>query len=138
MVNPDRIRTKLIHLDESIAILREAQKYSYEDLLKSPLLYGGVERYLQVCIEILSDVGNHIISTENLGEVHWNQDIATLFYEKEFIDLKLKEIWVQMIKFRNLIVHEYTVIDKKEVYRILQNHLDDFILIQKKIVEKFL
>ena len=32
----------------------------------------------------------------------------------------------------------YAVIDKKEVYRILQNHLDDFILIQKKIVEKFL
>lgn len=138
MINPDKIKTKLIHLDESIAILREAKKYSYEDLLKFPLVYGGIERYLQVCVEILSDVGNHIISTENLGEVHWNQDIATLFYEKGFIDLQLKEIWVQMIKFRNLIVHEYAIIDKKEVYRILHSHLDDFILIQKKIAEKFL
>ncbi|MCB1176435.1 MAG: DUF86 domain-containing protein [Leptospiraceae bacterium] len=45
---------------------------------------------------------------------------------------------IKKIKFRNLLVHEYVKIDKKEVYNVLQNYLNDIFKIQKMFIEKFL
>lgn len=125
-------------LDEHIAFLNEIRTLSLDDFVKSKRDHGSAERYLHISIEILIDVGNHIISKNGWGSVHWYQDIATIFHEKAYIDSELCAIWIKMIKFRNLLVHEYAKIDKREVYNVLQNHLGDIVKIQKMFVEKFL
>lgn len=138
-MNTDRvISKKLSLLDEYLQFLEEMKSVSLEDFLKDKRNYGSVERFLQLSIEILIDIGNCIISKNKLGTTDWYQDIAILFYENHYIDSEVKDTWIQMIKFRNLLVHEYAVINKKEVYNILQNHLSDIIKIQKIIIERFL
>ena len=42
-----------------------------------------------------------------------------------------------MIGFRNILVHDYLVIDRQAVYDVLQNNLDDFEEIKKSFA-KFL
>lgn len=55
---------KLEMLEENIALLRDLQKHSFEEIEKSYILKGAVERYLQVSLESMLDIGEIIISME--------------------------------------------------------------------------
>jgi len=44
---------------------------------------------------------------------------------------KNRETYIKMAKFRNIIVHDYSDIDDKIVYQIIQYNLDDLINILK-------
>jgi uncharacterized protein YutE (UPF0331/DUF86 family) len=44
---------------------------------------------------------------------------------KKFIPPELEEKWISMIGFRNTLVHEYIDIDRKIVYDVLQNNIQD-------------
>ncbi len=125
MVKRDVIHKRLKRLDEYLSILHSLQKYSYEEFVANPELYGSTERFLHLSIEALNDLGNHWIADDNLGEVNWYSDVPRVLAEKQLIDENLATIWVQMTGFRNVLVHEYTEIDHKIVYDTLQNHLTD-------------
>jgi len=43
----------------------------------------------------------------------------------------MKEQWMQMIGFRNTLVHDYIDIDRTIVYDVLQNNLDDIEKLKK-------
>jgi uncharacterized protein YutE (UPF0331/DUF86 family) len=42
-----------------------------------------------------------------------------------YLDPALGDTWLNMIGFRNILVHEYADIDRAIVYDVLQNHLVD-------------
>jgi hypothetical protein len=46
-------------LDEYLSILRNYERYSFEEFSASPELYGSAERFLHLAIETLTDLGNH-------------------------------------------------------------------------------
>lgn len=75
MVKRQIIHKRLNKLDEYLSILQEAQKYSYEEFIASPERYGSVERFLQLALEVLIDLGNHIVADDELGEVGYQRDI---------------------------------------------------------------
>ena len=60
-----------------------------------------------------------------MGVVDWYSDIPTILAENEYIDTELKERWIQIIGFRNVLVHEYLDIDRGIVYDVLHHRLDD-------------
>ena len=67
MVRPDVIRKRLEKLDEYLAILRQLQKYSYDEFVSNPERYGSAERFLQLAIESINDLGNHVVAESGLG-----------------------------------------------------------------------
>ena len=113
------------------------KSYSFEKLRSEPEIYGSCERFLHLAIEATLDVGNHLIADLNLGEVSWYRDIPKLMENNGYINAKLKEQWIRMIGFRNLLVHDYLEIDRKIVYEVLQNNLDDIAAL-KKVFAQFL
>ncbi|MBP6470938.1 MAG: DUF86 domain-containing protein [Chloroflexi bacterium] len=130
MVKRQIIHKRLQKLDEYLAILQEAQKYSYEAFIASPERYGSVERFLQLALEVLIDLGNHIVADDELGEVGYQRDIPALLAENGYISPELREKWFQMIGFRNILVHDYAEIDHQIVYDVLQNQLADFLALR--------
>ncbi len=56
-----------------------------------------------------------------------------LEYDHDFFPLPEEELFSQMVKFRNRVVHLYQAVDDKEIYKILQDHLDDFSLFIKAV-----
>ncbi|MCP5498574.1 MAG: DUF86 domain-containing protein [Leptospiraceae bacterium] len=138
MVNKSILQTKIEHFEEYFSFLEEMKQYSKEEYLQNMMIRGSVERYLQLSIEVTIDIANHIISSEKLGNVHWYQDVAIIFQENGFINQSLCETWIQMIRFRNLLVHEYVKIDHNEVYKILQNNLSDLKEIEKVFIQNFI
>jgi uncharacterized protein YutE (UPF0331/DUF86 family) len=125
LVRPEVIRKRLNKLDEYLSILNSLQKYSFSEFIGDPEHYGSAERFLQLAIEAISDLGNHVVADLGLGVVNWHSDIPTILAQHEYIDAELKERWIQIIGFRNVLVHDYLDIDRKIVHEALQHRLDD-------------
>lgn len=130
MVRAEVIRKRLNKLDD-------LKKYSIEEFLSTPEYYGSVERFLQLAIETTVDIGNHIVADLGLGEVNWYSDIAAILEEKKFISIDLREKWIRMVGFRNILVHDYLEVDRKIVFEVLHNRLGDLEEL-KKVFATFL
>lgn len=137
MVRPEVIRKRLNKLDKYLSILYNLRKYSFDDFVSDPEHYGSAERFLHLAIEAILDMGNHVIADMDLGIVNWYSDIPSILAEKGYIDSAQEKKWLQMIGFRNTLVHDYLEIDRSIVYDILQNHLED-IEAAKRMFAQFL
>jgi uncharacterized protein YutE (UPF0331/DUF86 family) len=137
VVRAEVIRKRLNKLDEYLAILGQLQRYQYDEFIAEPERYGSAERFLQLVIETITDIGSHIVAELNLGIVNWISDIPGLLSDAGYIDDEVNEIWIKMIGFRNALVHDYLEIDYHIVYDILKNRLSEFEEI-KKIFAQFL
>jgi uncharacterized protein YutE (UPF0331/DUF86 family) len=69
MIRPEVLRKRLAKLDEYLAILHQIRRYLYQEFLDNPERYGSAERFLQLAIETLTDLGNHVIAELELGNV---------------------------------------------------------------------
>jgi uncharacterized protein YutE (UPF0331/DUF86 family) len=83
------------------------------------------ERNLQLAIESILDVGQHIISSAG-----WEppEDYAGVFATLREHGVLSDELYGRvrgMAGFRNLLVHEYAALDHSQVFQVLQDHLDD-------------
>ncbi|MBN2389279.1 MAG: DUF86 domain-containing protein [Anaerolineae bacterium] len=135
MVRAEVIRKRLNKLDEYLEILAKLQGYSLEAFLADPEHYGSAERFLQLAIETITDLGNHVIADEALGVVNWHSDIPRLLAEQNYISTELQETWIKMIGFRNILVHAYLDIDRTIVYQMLQTRLDDIAALRAVFVQ---
>lgn len=127
MVRAEVVRRRLNKLDEYLAILSGLQRYSYDDFMGSPERYGSTERFLHLAIELVNDLGNHVIADDGLGMVETYADIPRLLAANGYIDEALADKWIGMVGFRNILVHNYLDIDRGIVYRVLRDQLDDFV-----------
>mgnify|MGYP006281459101 CR=1 FL=1 len=98
---------------------------NFKKFNNDPLLYGSTERFLHLTIEALIDIGNHIISDDELGRVGVYKDIALILAEKDYITEAEKELFIKIIAFRNILVHDYMDLDRKIIFKLLKNNLDD-------------
>ena len=82
------------------------------------------ERGLQVAVEICLDIAERIIALKEAGPVAGAgeaiEKLATLGI------LETAEPYKSMVRFRNLIVHEYEQIDPEILYRLVTQNLMDF------------
>ncbi len=123
--------SKLIQLENNIAELeRFAHSYSVDDLKSDTtkqwaLRYGFLES-----IQIIIDVSCHIVVHQNLGNANTYADCITLLRKFNYINASHEKALKGMAGLRNLLVHEYVIIDIEKLYEMLQ-HLDDF----KKFIE---
>ena len=137
MVRKEVLRKRLNKLEEYIGILKSLQKYDYNEFVSDPEHYGSAERFLHLAIEAAIDMGNHVISDLNLGIVNWYSDIPNILLKHNYLKPDLTERWIKMIGFRNTLVHDYIAIDRKIVYNVLNNDLNDLDEL-KKCFAKFL
>lgn len=127
MVRPDVVRRRLDKLDEYLRILERLRDTTARDeMLADPVRYGAAERYLQLAVEAVMDIGSQIIAEGGLGTVEQGRDIPGRFREHGYIDADMQDRWVKMIGFRNILVHDYLEVNKDIVYSVLQERLVDF------------
>lgn len=122
----NKVITKLGRLDEYLGYLSEIQRVNKKAFVNDYHFYGLAERYLQLSIEILLDVGKLIIVSENLRRPEDNQDIFSVLGEQKIISKKLTSRLIGIANFRNILVHEYEKIDREIIYLRLQRNLVDF------------
>ena len=120
------IKRRLAELRRNVEALRTLRGLSLEDLLKDVKVSWAVEHGLQVSIQIVLDVGNHLLAElgeNNLGDY---ADVIAALGRVGVLPLEFSQKIKPMAGFRNLLVHEYAEIDLAVVYRILRDGLADF------------
>jgi len=118
------IENKLRIIEEKLEDIRSWDIRSFEQFIQSSLLINAAERALQVAVEVMIDVSERILALEKITpKDSASENIEQL--QKMKIIRTLPE-YVNMVKFRNLIVHRYEKIDPEIVYSIIQNKLPLF------------
>jgi uncharacterized protein YutE (UPF0331/DUF86 family) len=128
---------RLTVLRHEIAYLkqeRDALK-SFQDYGENSRLQRAVERALQVSVEACLDVGRRIISENQFRFPEDNKDVFQILAEEQVIPRALLPALLDMARFRNLMVHDYTRIDDAKVFAILKRNLGDFDAYALAIVE---
>jgi uncharacterized protein YutE (UPF0331/DUF86 family) len=131
MIKREVLRRRLNKLDEYLGILRRLQTYELEAFLSDPEHYGSAERFLQLTIEALNDMGSHVIADLGLGMVESYRDVPRILVEHDYITSDHEDLWIQMIGFRNVLVHDYLDIDRRLVHKVLQENLEDITTLRR-------
>ena len=84
------------------------------------------ERNLETAIQSCLDIGNHIISQDNLGYPESNADIIKILAEKKILPPDYSETMLKMVGLRNKLTHEYRDILNNIIVNVIHNNLDDF------------
>lgn len=116
---------KLELLEGYITILRDLQQYSFEEIEKNYVIKGAVERYLQISLESMLDIGEIIISMEKIKRPQSYKEIFRTLGENGI----LPEAFARKIEpsagFRNILVHMYAKVETNRLYENLQNGVED-------------
>ncbi len=126
MVDKPMVLRKLEALDthhQNILNYRNTTLEEYEGDWKTQRI---VERTLQIMIEICVDIASHIIADSGYRTPTTYADTFRVLNEKGVINDGLLVNLDKMVKFRNIIVHQYETIDTGIVISILKNNLYDF------------
>jgi len=82
------------------------------------------ERVLQVMTEVVIDIAERIIAGKNAGPTATAAEAIEKLVELHVI--KSAKPYTNMIRFRNLIVHQYEEIDPAIIFNIAKNELNAF------------
>lgn len=126
MVDIAVVRRILSSLNESLQHLKSKQNVSFEEYKKDRDIQAVVERRLETAIQACIDIGNHIISQQNMGSPSDYGEIFLILTQEGVINNKQADKLIRMAGFRNVLIHEYRDILIDKVYDILQNRLPDF------------
>jgi uncharacterized protein YutE (UPF0331/DUF86 family) len=116
----------LKRLEKALQILQQSSKVAFEELIDNHVLLSAVERNLQVAIECILDIGNHIIAEKGFETPEDNEDVIRILGDEGIIPTDFSEKIKGIAGFRNILIHEYTGIDYRLLYDYLRNRLDDF------------
>ncbi|MGM0438335.1 MAG: type VII toxin-antitoxin system HepT family RNase toxin [Bacillota bacterium] len=125
MVEEKVVIEKLKELNKYLKQLRKYEGVSKNDLAEDIDKLWTVERGLQLSIQIILDIGSHILAEKGI----MIEKYSDVFIELAKLDI-IPEDFSDKIKgmagFRNVLVHEYADVDVDVVTKVLNNSLDDF------------
>lgn len=126
MVDPEVVRRRLRRLDETVQRLRDLAARGREELLDDPVAQAAAERLLQVAIQIMLDIGAHVLSER--GVVDWEEyrQIPDRLGREGILPEALALSLARAAGQRNILVHLYLEVDPELVYRALVDDLDVF------------
>ena len=137
MVDKDIIQRKLSVIDLRLQNLETLKLLERQGFLASFQAVDAAKYNLQVCIEALIDVSNHVVARERWGIPSTSAEAVKLIVQHGVLGKDKESSLVQMVKFRNRIVHLYQEVDDSEIYRILQENLDDIKGFMQAMIRQF-
>jgi len=120
------ITRKIKELETTVQQLRKFQQYSYNEIKENLEKLWAIEYGLQISIQLIIDIGNHIIAEIGENDIDGYSDIFDRLAKHDILPSHFAENMRGMVGFRNLLVHKYGDIDTHIVYNILQDNLYDF------------
>lgn len=120
------IEERLRKLREVIGKLEEYRKVSKKDFFEKHIISDATMHNLVLGIEIIVDIGNHILSDVFQVKAAEYAEVIEKLGEVGVIPEKFAKENVDMARFRNLLIHEYIKINIGKVYQNLQKAPDIF------------
>ena len=124
-------------MDESLRKLRSLSKLSEDEFLGHYEKIDTAKYNFIVAIEAIIDICNRIISKRKLGFPQDYSDVIKLMSQEGVLEGDLARRLIEMVKFRNMLVHLYWKIENDRIYQYLRENLGDFEAF-KEAIRKYL
>lgn len=125
MIDKERISQKLLLMEMNLTKLERLSSYAEDAFLSDFRNIESAKHLLQVTIECMIDICEHIAAKKRLGVPDSSADAIRFVYRSGYVPSVKTDTYVSMTRFRNRIVHLYHDLDEAEIYRILKDHLQD-------------
>ncbi len=120
------IKSRLKKFEECISILKNIRDHiSLEEYLREPFYFSTGERNLHLAIESLLDISNFIITNYGFRQPETYADIILILKDEQIIPPELADKVEKLPAFRNILVHEYMILDRKLIFEKIKNSLSD-------------
>ena len=126
MIDKLLIEKKLQELNRCLKELEDSKNISWDEFYSSLGTQWMICHGLQLSIQILIDIGNHILAAVGENQIEDYVDIIDKLGGRNIIPSEFSKAIRGMAGLRNILVHEYARLDLRKIYDILQNRLDDF------------
>ncbi len=134
MVDSELVYRKLAELERYTEQLKKHQGLTAAQLESDLDQLWVIEHGLQLCIQLVLDIGNHIIAAEGLT-INEYADIIPALAKLDVIP----ENFILSIKgmpgLRNILVHEYSELDENILIDVINNRLEDFVLFSRYVIQ---
>ncbi|KKU70505.1 MAG: hypothetical protein UX94_C0005G0067 [Parcubacteria group bacterium GW2011_GWA2_47_21] len=134
-LNKKTIHEKLFKLQESVKILEELRAEGRNPFFTDRKNQDVALLNMFVSIELITDIGNHIITEVFQKQAKNYKEIIELLGKTGVITEIFAKENEDMTKFRNLIAHDYEKITPEGIYENLQKAPDVFREFAKYFVE---
>lgn len=104
-----------------------------QDYLKQDAININLQRICEICI----DIANYTIRKKQLGLPKTSGESFELLYEAKIIQQQQLSLLKGMVAFRNILVHQYTDIDRDILVDIIENHLEESVEFAQVILTLF-
>lgn len=124
-MTPDQVQAKLVRLADEIGKLRALPRSDFDAFRADDRNIDAALRRLQVAVQILIDVGSHVVARLGLGAPDSSRDILERLERAGALPTGSTAKFGRIFGFRNRIVHVYDRIDDAQVFDIVAHHLGD-------------
>jgi len=126
MIDKEVMKEKIEELNRYLKELEKLRSISLEEFSSSLSKQWMVFHGLQLSIQMLIDIGNHILAAIGENQIEVYVDIIDKLGKKEIIPPEFAQQIRGMAGMRNILIHEYAKVDLDKIFEIIQNRLDDF------------
>lgn len=114
-VDRDVVTTRLRHIDDLIAVLREVGPVDADRLERNTLMRLGIERALTQVVELAVDVLNHLLVASTGQTTRTYPEAFGAAADAGILSVALARTLESTAGMRNALVHEYVAIDLAKV-----------------------
>jgi uncharacterized protein YutE (UPF0331/DUF86 family) len=126
------IQRKFALLDTHVQELRQyLATMDYREFESSRVARLATERALQICAEIIIDIAERIIAIEHAGPTASAADALTRLQTLGVV--RDAQPYIGIVRFRNLIAHEYEEIDPKLLFTLATTRIGDLLAFRDEI-----
>jgi uncharacterized protein YutE (UPF0331/DUF86 family) len=126
LIDKELIRKKIQELQSYLKELENTKNMSWDEFHSSLGKQWMICHGLQLSIQAIIDVGNHILAAVGENQIEEYVDIIDKLGERNIIPSEFAHTIRGMAGLRNILVHEYARLDIRIIYDIVQNQLKDF------------
>ncbi|MCL5966144.1 MAG: DUF86 domain-containing protein [Deltaproteobacteria bacterium] len=131
--NPDKVRTIVSEILGALGRIEELGRLGDAEFLGDPHKVASAKYHLIVAIEGAVDLCNHVIARNGLRAPEDYADTFRVLGERNLFAPEFVDALIQMVRFRNRLVHIYWNIDDVEILRIVRTRLGDI----RRFLEEF-
>ncbi|MCT4594630.1 MAG: DUF86 domain-containing protein [Anaeromicrobium sp.] len=132
----DLIYNKSEIIEKCIKRIREEYENNKENLnncTKQDSIILNIQRACEACI----DLAMYIVSIKRFGIPQNSRDVFDMLEENHILDKDLAKKFKSMVGFRNIVVHNYEVINVDIIDGIINNNLEDMIKFKDIIINEY-
>ena len=135
MTDPKKIATLIDRIRKHVLRLRELQNMNKGEFLRQDLMMESARLNLQYALEACLDLTNHVIARFGLRSPQDYADSFAVLAENGIVPQDLLVRLKAMARMRNRLVHLYWETDDGAVYTVIHDHLGDFDLFARSVLD---